>query len=276
MKNNIRLIGTDLDGTLLNDQKQLSPATREALREAALRGIHLVPITGRPLTGIPACVRELPEIEYIVSANGACVYDVKNAKALFSFAIDAKKSRALIDGLRGIDCLFEPFADGVGYSEERVFLYYLQTFKNTPLEDYFFSSRKICERYEALFDGTTRCADEIFVNCADPAVRRQVIALSETVGGLQYCNLGDRFIEITKKGTDKGAALRAVCDYLGVDIADTLAFGDGENDVEFMQAAGIAVAVENAFPVIKNAADYITLSNNEDGVAHFLRRLFDD
>ena len=273
MYKKVKLIGTDLDGTLLNDDKELTAETVAALELAHGKGIHIVPITGRPLMGIPKCVTALSQIEYIIASNGADIYDVKNKTRIGSFAIDNAKSRVLIERLRGLDCMFEPFADGAGYSEQNVFDFYVATFKGTPLEDYFFSSRIVCESYEKLFDGTNRQADEFFVNCAAPEIRDRVIEIAETTGGLQYCNLGDRFIEITKEGTDKGAALRAICDHLGVDIADTLAFGDGENDLEFVQAAGISVAMENAFSIIKKHADLVTKSNNENGVANIINSM---
>ena len=270
---NIKLIGTDLDGTLLNDNKELSPKTLDALECAHKKGIHIVPITGRPLKGVPKCVRELESVEYIITSNGANIYDAVGEKTLFSFAIDSVKSRLLIDELRKLDCMFEPFADGAGYTEKHIFDYYVDTFKGTALEDYFFSSRIVCEKYEDLFDGKNREADEFFINCADPDTRGKVIEITHKIGGLQYCNLGDRFIEITKLGTDKGAALRAICNYLGVDISDTIAFGDGENDLQFMQSAGTAVAVENAFPIIKQNADIIAKSNNDDGVAEIIFKI---
>lgn len=273
MYKKIELIGTDLDGTLLNDDKELTEETLFALRNAHNKGVHIVPITGRPLRGVPSCIKELPQIEYIISSNGAEIFDVKNGCTLFSFSIDSKTSRVLIDELRKLDCMFEPFCDGAGYTEQSIFDYYVSTFKGTPLEDYFFSSRVICDSYEQLFDGKSKCAEEIFVNCAKAETRSRVIEIVEKLGGLQYCNLGDRFIEITKKGVDKGAALKAICAHLGVDINNTIAFADGENDLEFMQAAGTAVAMENAFPIIKNAADIITKSNNDNGVAIIINEL---
>ena len=269
----IKLIGTDLDGTLLRDDKTLSQKTLAALDAAHRKGIHIVPITGRPLKGVPDCVRKLESIEYIISSNGANIYDVAGGKTLLSLAIDSAKSRVLIDELRRLDCMFEPFADGAGYTEKHIFDYYVKTFKGTPLEDYFFSSRVVCEKYEDLFDGKSLEAEEFFINCADADIRGKVIELTEKIGGLQYCNLGDRFIEITKLGTDKGAALRAICSHLGVDINDTIAFGDGENDLQFMQSAGTAVAVENAFPIIKQNADIIAKSNNDDGVAEIIFKI---
>lgn len=268
--NEIKLIGTDLDGTLLCDDKTLSAATINALQKAYCKGIHIVPITGRPLQGVPKCVRELEQIEYIIASNGASIYDVKNGKEIYSFAIDSKKSRTLIDEMRKLDCMFEPFADGVGYTEQYVFDYYMDVFKGTPLEDYFTSSRRICSSYEELFDGKSRRADELFINCSAPEIRCKVIDVTHKIGGLQYCNLGDRFIEITRLGTDKGNALRAICNHLGVDIKNTVAFGDGENDLQFLQAAGTAVAMENAFPIIKQNADIIAKSNNNDGVADII------
>ena len=272
----IDLIATDLDGTLLNDGKQLTAETVRALQAAREKGIHIVPITGRPFRGVPQCVRELDSIEYIITSNGANIYDVKSGALLFSYAIDSKKSLLLIDGLRRLDCMFEPFADGAGYTEQHIFDFYIATFTGTPLEDYFFSSRIICNSYEELFDGKSREADEFFVNCKTPEIRESVIALADEIGGLQHCTLGDRFVEITKAGTDKGAALRAICSWLDVDINNTIAFGDGENDLRLLQSAGTAVAMENGFGCIKEHADIVAKSNNENGVAKVIFEIISD
>ena len=272
-KKSIRLIGVDLDGTLLNDDKQLCDGARETISAAKARGIHLVPITGRPLTGIPDCIRQVPEIEYYICSNGAQIVDAATGESLYSYTIDNARCRKIISALRTLDCKFEPFADGVGYAEPDVYNYYKETFENTPLADYIFSSRKVAENLEALFADGTRCADEFFVNCSDEATRTALIRLMDGIGGLQYCNLGDRFIEITNKGTDKGEALEALCRHLGIAVENTMAFGDGENDLLFLEKAGIAVAMGNAFPSVKEKADIIADTNNDNGVCKIIQQL---
>ena len=270
---NIRLAGIDLDGTLLNDSKQLCEGTEAVFAAAASRGVQLVPITGRPFAGIPACVRALPEIEYYICSNGAQIIDAKTEKALCSFTIPNAKCRRIMGALRALDCAFEPFANGWGYTEQAIYQRYMQQFSGTPLEEYITSSRRIIDCVESVFDNGETEADEFFVNCPDGAVRERLIAAMDRIGGLQYCYLGDRFVEITRKGTDKGEALAALCCRLGIDIAETIAFGDGENDLLFLKKAGIAVAMENAHPAVKSIADIITSSNNDNGVCAIIKAL---
>ena len=272
----IKLAALDLDGTLLNDSKTLCDGAAETLYQAAAHGIHIVPVTGRPLDGIPACIRELPFIDYYICSNGAQVIDAKTGKALYSFAIDNAKSKAVLQVLRDLGCTFEPFANGVGYTEPSVYEDYMARFAGTPLEEYITSSRKIVDSVDAVFaDGKTE-ADEFFVQCADEALRAALVEAVEALGGLQYCLLGDRFMEITKKGTDKGETLRVLCRHLNVDIRRTVAFGDGDNDLTLLEAAGIGIAMGNAFPGVKEKAALVAKTNNENGVCDILKGLWND
>lgn len=269
----VRLAGIDLDGTLLNDRKQLCERAEETLRQAAAQGMAIVPITGRPYTGIPACVRALPFVEYVICSNGAQIVDAKIEKALYSFTIGNAKSKRIMQALRTLGCVFEPFADGVGYTEQPIFDDYMAHFKGTPLEEYITSSRRIVDSVEAVFDNGVTEADEFFVNCPDAAVREQLITAMDAIGGLQYCLLGDRFVEITKKGCDKGEALAALCRHLNVPVAQAIAFGDGENDLLMLDKAGVAVAMGNAPPIVKKRADIVAKSNNENGVCEIIKKV---
>lgn len=270
-KNEIKLVGVDLDATLLKDDKTLCTGAEETINALADRGIYFVPITGRPYSGIPSCVKELDAVEYVISSNGARITNAKTDKELFSFAMSNEKALELIAILRESNCMFEAFADNVGYVEHELYDYYVKEFLGTPIGDYIFTSRKVTESIEKLFVGTDKCADEIFINCKTPQDRADILEKIADVEDIQYCSLGDRFMEITKKGTDKGEALSVLCDYLGVDLKNTIAFGDGENDLQFLEKAGFAVAMENAFPCVKEKADYITKSNNDNGVCEILK-----
>lgn len=268
---NIKFVGVDLDGTLLRDDKTLCDGAEQVINSLADRGIHFVPITGRPYSGIPDCVKNLKAVEYIISSNGARIIDAKTDRELFSFALSNDKTLELISILRNTDCMFEAFTDNVGYAEQELYDYYVKEFTDTPIGDYIFSSRKVTPSLEGLFDGTGKQADEIFIDCRTPQVRADVLKRIEAVDGIQHCSLGDRFLEITKKGTDKGEAMAVLCGRLGIDLADTIAFGDGENDLQFLEKAGFSVAMENAFPCVKEKADIITKSNNDNGVCEILK-----
>lgn len=271
--NNIKLAAMDLDGTLLNDNKLLCEGALETIKEAKLRGIHIIPITGRPLAGVPDFLTKLDEIEYVITSNGAQIIDSKTIKPLYSCTVSNEISKEIIKTLRNIDCLFEPFTDGVGYSEKYVYDYYMNRFTGTVLEEYFTSSRVICRSYEEIFENPSKCADEFFVTCGDEKTRIQIMSEVSKLGDHQFCTHADRFLEISKRGADKGNALRTLCNHIGIDIAQTIAFGDGENDIPLLEAAGTGVAMENANPKLKAKADIIAKSNNDNGVCEVIRAI---
>ncbi len=116
-------------------------------------------------------------------------------------------------------------------------------------------------------------ADEFFVSSADKAEQEKISAALDALGGVQYWYYDDKYIEITREGCDKGSALEAICRHLGVNIENTMAFGDGDNDLFFLEKAGVAVAMENAFPSVKAKADIIAKSNNDNGVCEMIEEL---
>lgn len=270
----IKLVGIDLDGTLLNDEKTLCGGAADTLKRASESGIHIVPITGRPLMGVPQCVREIEGIEYIICSNGAQIMDAKTEKSLFSFSIPNAKSVELIKELRALGCIFEPFADGRCYTDPATFNTYIDYFRGSPVEEYITSTRFIVDSVDEIFSDGKKQADEFFVSCSDKAMQKTVARRLDEIGGFHHWFYDNKYIEITREGCDKGEALKALCKHLGVPIEQSLAFGDGDNDLFFLEKAGIAVAMENAFPSVKEKADLIAKSNNDNGVCEIIEMLF--
>ena len=268
----IKLAAIDLDGTLLSDGKSLCDGAAQTIKEANARGLHIVPITGRPYLGIPECVKELGVVDYYITSNGAQIVDAKSEKSIYSYALSNEKTLKIMNILRSFPCLFEPFCDGVGYSEQYIYDFYLSKFKGTPLEEYFIASRKVCPGYDEIFEDNSKGADEFFVTCHDEKTRKDIMNSVEQVGNIQFCTHRDRFLEISEKGTDKGNALKIICSHIGINTSQTIAFGDGENDILLLEAAGIGVAMENAEPKLKQHADIIAKSNNNNGVCEILKK----
>lgn len=268
-----KMIGLDLDGTLLKDNKSIDTKTKEYLEILSSNGVHIVPITGRPLSGIPDCVRNIKGVDYIISNNGSKTVLNSTNETLFSLAMDNATSKRVIEAVRQTGAIFEVFLNHYGYCEKFVFDHYKEVYTGTVLGDYIFSSRKQVDNLLTLFDDKNAEADEVFIICKDNDEREIIKAQTDKISGIQYCMLADRFLEITKKGTDKGTALELLCNHLKIKLDKVIAFGDGENDLQFLNKAGTAVAMGNASDNVKAQADIITDTNNNQGVLKALINL---
>ncbi len=111
----IRLIGLDLDGTLLTRNKKITERTAEALNRAADRGIGIVPVTGRPLAGLPLELDRIRGIRYAVTSNGACVYDLGRKTILRETGMEPEKAAEVLSAAKDFDPIAEIFAGGYGY-----------------------------------------------------------------------------------------------------------------------------------------------------------------
>lgn len=268
-----KMIGLDLDGTLLKDDKSIDTKTKEHLETLSANGVHIVPITGRPLSGIPDCVRSIKGVDYIISNNGSKTVLNSTNETLFSLAMDNATSKRVIESVKQTGAIFEVFLNHYGYCEKFVFDHYKEVYTGTVLGDYIFSSRKQVDSLMTLFDDKNAEADEVFIICKDNDDREIIKAQTDKISGIQYCMLADRFLEITKNGTDKGTALEMLCNHLKIKLDKVIAFGDGENDLQFLNKAGTAVAMGNASDSVKAQADIITDTNNNQGVLKALKNL---
>lgn len=268
-----KMIGLDLDGTLLKDDKSIDTKTKEYLETLSANGVHIVPITGRPLSGIPDCVRNIKGVDYIISNNGSKTVLNSTNETLFSLAMDNATSKRVIEAVRQTGAIFEVFLNHYGYCEKFVFDHYKEVYMGTVLGDYIFSSRKQVDSLLTLFDDKSAEADEVFIICKDNDDREIIKAQTDKISGIQYCMLSDRFLEITKNGTDKGTALELLCNHLKIKLDKVIALGDGENDLQFLNKAGTAVAMGNASDSVKAQADIITDTNNNQGVLKALKNL---
>lgn len=273
IKDKYKFVGVDLDGTLLKNNKDLSPANKSAIKLANEKGIYIVPITGRPFSGIPSCILELDEIEYIITSNGAEIVRLADNKTIYSAPISNDKSVQLLNEATKRGFYIEVFADRVGYIEPMTMELHKKRYEGTPIYDYLSSSRRVVDSVCSLFSDDNKCADEIFLTANSTKKRDEFLEIISADSSLEACILGDNYLEITKRGTNKGEAMTFLCDYLGVDKNSTIVFGDGENDFSFFNKAAFSVAMENANASLKQIADYVTLSNDNDGVAEILKLL---
>ena len=257
-----RAIALDLDGTLTNHEKVVTPKTREALLQAAANGAVIILASGRPTYGIEP-VAECLELNqrggYILSYNGGNIVNAKTGEKLFSqfmpdevipelYAYAKEHGHALL-GYAGNEIITEMPDDQYVKEESRI---------NKM------NIRKVDNLFESLEPHPTK-----LLMTGDPTLMLK--AEEELVE-----KLGDRmdifrsapfFLELVPKGIDKAKSLTRLLTKINLTPADLIAFGDGYNDLSMLKLAGMGVAMENAAPEVRAEADYVTLSNEEDGVA---------
>ena len=269
----IKLIALDLDGTLLNSEKQISPVNERALRQCIDRGIYVVPATGRTVDGIPRELLELPGVRYAITANGAMVEDIKNGQVISQCLLSCKQTLGLMELAKGYDCIYDPYIERRGISEPR-FIDHLEEYGLSPQ-----ICRLVRQTRDVVPDSMERVRElnrpaekvNLFFACEEERQkvkkvleRRKDIVVSSSL----YNNL-----EINAVGATKGDGILRLASYLYLDQKETMAFGDGGNDVSMIEKAGIGVAMGNSCEELKQAADYVTLTNDEDGVASAIEKL---
>ena len=264
-----RAIALDLDGTLTNHDKVVTPRTRQALLKAQEQGAIIILASGRPTYGIVP-VAECLELEkrggYILSYNGGNNVNAKTGEKLFSqFLPDAvipilykyakEKNHALL-GYAGNEIITEMPDDEYVKEESRI---------NKM------NIRKVENLFEALEPHPTK-----LLMTGDPTLMLKAEEkLVEKLGDrMDIFRSAPFFLELVPKGIDKAKSLSRLLTKINLTPADMIAFGDGYNDLSMLKLAGMGVAMENAAPEVRAEADYVTLSNEEDGVAAALNHFW--
>ena len=158
---NIRMIGFDLDGTLLTTDKILTERTKKALEAAADQGVILVPATGRPLCGLPKELLELPFIKYAVTANGARILETKTEQVLSEMLISVEKAREILDIFSDYDTLRDVYSEGIGYSEKEKLVHIQDYVMTKAMGEYILNTRVPVESVEEKFETENRGTDKV-------------------------------------------------------------------------------------------------------------------
>ena len=268
----IKMIGIDMDGTLLTTDKRLTAHTEDVLCQAIRKGVEIVAATGRPHTGIPEEYREIPGLHYAITANGARVVNLVTGEVVYEALVPRKKAEEILKLFSEYDMLEELYKDGQSYLN-RAMLDRLPEFQENPhMVEYIRTTRKPMENVWDLLD---KCPDgfekvqALFKNAVDrDEAKRRV----EKLGDVRAVSSLDYNVEVSRADANKGNSLMILAEKLGLDPEEVMGFGDNDNDLEMIQKAGLGVAMQNAIPEVKEAADYITDTNDREGVAKAIEK----
>ncbi len=271
-----KLLAFDMDGTLLDDTKQIPQRNIDALFAAADRGCLIVPATGRMFSGLPPVLQD-ERLRYSILINGALVYDCTDDSIIHEANIPAGEAAAFCRYLDDLPVIYDCYINNEGF---------MQANMHNAAEPYFEKSRNM---YRYVMDTRTKVdclADfmeaqpwdvqkmQIYFRPFQEEFRQEMLKkIPQLYPDFVATSSLPNNIEINSRFAGKDKGLAALCKKLDIPLSQTIAFGDGSNDFEIIQAAGLGVVMENGEERVKAVADAIAKSNNEAGVALFIEEL---
>lgn len=261
-----QLIALDMDGTLLKEDKTISDRTKKAIYGAREKGVKVVLASGRPIEGLNRYLKELDLIspnDYVMSFNGSIVQNTETKQVIFKNILTGKDLKKLYALSKEIGVNIHAF-----------------TKKGcvTPvMNEYTQVEGRIngIEVQEVDYEKISEDEDVIKVMFIDPepvleeAIKRIPDSFYEDYTIVRSALF---FLEFLNKASSKGTGIKALGEYLGIAKEEIICVGDAGNDLDMIEYAGLGVAMGNAFEEVKQAADYVTLTNEEDGVAHVIEK----
>jgi len=261
-----KLLALDLDGTLTNSQKIITPKTKEVLFAAQKAGLRLVLASGRPTEGILHLAKELEIAKYggfVLAFNGARIFDMTTGQIVFEQTLPMESIPLVEELADRYDITVLTYKDG-GIITKNPENPYVELEGKINL----IGSKFVPSFTEAVDSPVPKCllvGDGDYMAEVEPKFR-------EALPHLNVYRSEPFFLEIMPNGVDKAYSLSKLLEYTGVAREELVACGDGFNDISMVDFAGLGVAMANANDKLKAVADVITLSNDEDGVAEAVLR----
>ncbi|MBB6731001.1 Cof-type HAD-IIB family hydrolase [Cohnella zeiphila] len=260
---NYRLVAADLDDTLLTDDLTVTEHTKQTMASAIAQGVHLTIATGRMFASAQLIARQVGLNVPIITYQGSLIRNLLDGATLYERSVPVEEARKLYDYTREHGLYLQTFIGDCLYAfdeGDKLFAYAKQS--------------SIPYVVEPLFDRLPEGRHTKLIIIDDPEKLDSLLPilrgrLSEEV---HLTKSKPNFLEFVHREGTKGHALRFLAAHYGIPMEETIAIGDAWNDREMIEAAGLGVAMANGVPALREIADYVTLGNNEDGVAHVLEK----
>lgn len=260
-----KLIALDMDGTLLREDKTISKETFKAIQRAKTRGVKIVLSTGRPIQGIRRYLKDLDLIndnDYAVTFNGSLVQNTKTNEVIAQTVMTSEDAAFLyklskelnvnIHALTENSCLAPKWSK---YTQVEIDI------NDIPLEIVDFNNLDNRTIVKILFNDEPEYLSEVIKKLPKEVYEKYSVLRSAPF-----------FLEFLDKKINKGYGVELLAKRLNIKPEEVICIGDAGNDIHMIKFAGLGVAMGNAFPEVKEAADYITLSNEDNGVAHVIKK----
>ena len=273
----VKLIALDLDGTVLNSKGKLSEETKEGLMTVMDNGVNVCIASGRAFDSLPEEVLEVPGIKYAITSNGAAIYKTKNKELIKAYKLLADSVDLILSMSKKYKRItFECIINGTAYADKAYINDPLIVGDNVRSVEYIRRTRHQVDNIVEFISNNRANIDCMNIILGDQDVRKDIIEeISSKTSDVYITSASPVMLEFSYKDCGKAAGLRFLSDYLGIDRDLIAAFGDADNDIDMIRFAGAGIALSNACQALKDEADYITLSNDEDGVLYALKNILE-
>ena len=267
---NYRIMAVDMDGTLLNSRKQVSPTDRAAVNRALEAGKEVVFSTGRCVGELAPFFPLFPKMRYAICESGSCIYDIQAQKPLLQKSLDPALVKVILEYAEKKDICPQVLTHPSCMTKKSC-LGNLAHYQIPEFEAHFANNTLPVEDLLAEIGKRDWIADKICLYHTDTEAREETLAF------VQGMNLVPVFaertsLEVTAPGAEKGLGLEWLCNYLGCSLAESIAVGDNMNDESVLRRAGLPCAVGNAVPEIKAICKAVVADHDHGGVAEVVDR----
>lgn len=266
----IRLIVSDVDGTLVKDDKSISQETVSAVQASIDSGIRVVVATGRAWNEVQSVVKAIPALQYYICANGALVMDVHKGEPIFHENLSKNHMNALLDTLLPLGVLTEAYVMGTIYAQLGPTLS-LQELLHDNIYHEVLATRTFVDDLRNTLNTLDEGPEKIQTFYGTNAIYSEI--LERLPGADWYVPIpsAEGNIEFIQPHLSKGHAVASISEQFGIQKASIMCVGDSNNDISMLSYCEHAVAMGNANDQVKTIANYITHTNDDDGLAYAIR-----
>ena len=287
-----KLVAIDLDGTMLNQYGIITEKTKKAISKAQEKCVEVMIASGRAITSVKRFSKEINSNKYFISGNGAITYDIKNNKILYENILSKTKALKIIKICEENSIYYNVYTENGIIAKNLSYntLYYYKDNLTKPDEnrthinivenvyDYFEQREEkilkimICDEHKTVFNSIVRKLKELSeIEVLEVShMSRKIIKQGTDEIALEYF-----YTEVSAKDVDKWNALEEIIGLMNISKEEVVTIGDNANDLKMITNAGLGVAMGESAPYVKQSADIIAPTNDEDGVAIILNKIFD-
>lgn len=287
-----KLVAIDLDGTMLNQYGIITEKTKKAISKAQEKGVEVMIASGRAITSVKRFSKEINSNKYFISGNGAITYDIKNNKILYENILSKTKALKIIKICEENSIYYNVYTENGIIAKNLSYntLYYYKDNLTKPDEnrthinivenvyDYFEQREEkilkimICDEHKTVFNSIVRKLKELSeIEVLEVShMSRKIIKQGTDEIALEYF-----YTEVSAKDVDKWNALEEIIGLMNISKEEVVTIGDNANDLKMITNSGLGVAMGESAPYVKQSADIIAPTNDEDGVAIILNKIFD-